>query len=257
MTYTNRLLLIDGYALLHRSFHALSANPLITSDGTNTSAAFCFMRTMVVLINKGSPTHLGVALDMGGKTFRHTMSSEYKANRGPLDPDIKKGRDIMREYLQVLNIRELWAEGFEADDVLGSVAKHFASEDTQVLIYTPDKDLQQILAPHIQILKPKMGAAGFETQTLEDLCAKYDIKRAEQFIEILALWGDSSDNIRGIDGIGEKTAAHLISKYGSIEYIYGNSANLTKKMAQALREGSERLKESLQLVFRCDQFVFE
>lgn len=258
MTYTNRLLLIDGYALLHRSFHALSANPLITSDGTNTSAAFGFMRTLVDLINKVSPTHLGVALDMGGKTFRHTMSSEYKANRGPLDPDIKKGRDIMREYLRILNVRELWAEGFEADDVLGSVAKHFASEDTQVLIYTPDKDLQQILAPHIQILKPKMGAAGFEIQTLEDLCAKYDIKRAEQFIEILALWGDSSDNIRGIDGIGEKTAAHLISKYGSIEYIYGNSANLTKKMAQALREGSERLKEALQLVtIRTDVLIPE
>lgn len=247
MEYKNRLLLIDGYALLYRSHYAFIRNPLITRSGINTSAAFGFMRTLLDCVEQFNPTHIGVAFDLGGKTFRHEMYPDYKANREATPQEIKDCREAVREYLKVLNIVELWAEGFEADDVIGSISAHLASEQTQVLIYTPDKDFQQLLGPNVILLRPK-STNGIEIKTEADLLAQYNIKSPLQFIDILALWGDTADNVPGVDGIGEKTAASLIAKYGSIEHIYGNSSKLTKKMAENLQRCTPQLKRAQELV---------
>ena len=247
MEYKNRLLLIDGYALLYRSHYAFIRNPLITRSGIYTSATFGFMRTLIDCIEQFHPTHIGVAFDLGGKTFRHEMYPEYKANREATPQEIKECREAVREYLKVLNIVELWAEGFEADDVIGSISARLASDETQVMIYTPDKDFQQLLGPNVILLRPK-STNGIEIKTEADLLEQYHIQSPRQFIDILALWGDTSDNVPGVDGIGEKTAASLISKYGSIERIYGNSSNLTKKMAENLQRCTPQLKRAQELV---------
>lgn len=247
MEHKNRLLLIDGYALLYRSHYAFIRNPLITRSGINTSAAFGFMRTMLDCVEQFKPTHIGVAFDLGGKTFRHEMYPEYKANREATPQEIKDCREAVREYLKVLNIVELWAEGFEADDVIGSISAHLASDETQVMIYTPDKDFQQLLGPNVILLRPK-STNGIEIKTEADLLEQYHIKSPRQFVDILALWGDTADNVPGVDGIGEKTAASLISKYGSIEHIYGNSGKLTKKMAENLQRCTPQLKRAQELV---------
>jgi len=248
MSYTNRLLLIDGYALIYRSHYAMSNNPLITSKGENTSAAFGFLRTLMDCIEQFQPTHLGVAFDLGGKTFRHELDPDYKANRPPTPPEVKFGVEVVRKFLETLQVKELWAEGFEADDVIGSIAAHFASEETLVQIYTPDKDFQQLLAPHIQLLRPKSMSSGLTVVTEADLLEKYKIKSPKQFIDILALWGDKVDNVPGVPGIGEKRAAALVSEYGSIEYILGNSAKFTKKMSESLEQNTPQLMRSLELV---------
>ncbi len=247
MEYKNRLLLIDGYALLYRSHYAFIQSPLTTRSGINISAAYGFIRTMLDCVEQFKPTHLGVAFDLGGQTFRHEMYPEYKANREATPQEIKFCLEVVREYLKTLNIIELWAEGFEADDVIGSVATHFASDETQVMIYTPDKDFQQLLEPNIVLLRPKRPS-GIEIKTEQDLLAQYKIKSARQFIDILALWGDTADNVPGVDGIGEKRAAELISKYGNIEHIYGNSAKLTKKLAESLQACTAQLKRAQELV---------
>ena len=207
MEYKNRLLLIDGYALLYRSHYAFIRNPLITRSGINTSAAFGFMRTMLDCVEQFNPTHIGVAFDLGGKTFRHEMYPDYKANREATPQEIKDCREAVREYLKVLNIVELWAEGFEADDVIGSISAHLASEQTQVLIYTPDKDFQQLLGPNVILLRPK-STNGIEIKTEADLLAQYNIKSPLQFIDILALWGDTADNVPGVDGIGDSCESY-------------------------------------------------
>lgn len=248
MSYTKRLLLIDGYALLYRSHYAMINNPLITSKEENTSAAFGFLRTLLDCIDQFQPTHLGVAFDLGGKTFRHEMDENYKSNRPPTPPEVKFGLEVVRQFLKTLHIIELWAEGFEADDVIGSIAHHFASEEVQVQIYSPDKDFQQLLAPHVQLLRPKSMGVGLNLVTEQDLLEKYHIKSAKQFIDILALWGDTADNVPGVPGIGEKRAAALVSEYGSIEYILGNSGRFTKHMAASLEQNTKQLMRSRQLV---------
>lgn len=248
MSYTNRLLLIDGYALIYRSHYAMSTNPLLTSKGENTSAAFGFLRTLMDCVEQFQPTHLGVAFDLGGKTFRHELAPDYKANRPPTPPEVKFGVEVVRKFLETLHVTELWAEGYEADDVVGSIAAHFASEETLVQIYSPDKDFQQLLAPHVQLLRPKSMSSGLVVVTEADLLEKYKIKSPRQFIDILALWGDKVDNVPGVPGIGEKRAAALVSEYGGIEYILGNSARFTKHLAEALAQNTAQLMRSLELV---------
>lgn len=246
-TYKNKLLLIDGYALLYRGYYGFRGEPLRISTGEDIVAGYAFLRSFIKVLEEVAPTHVGVAFDLGGKTFRHEMFPEYKSNRPPTPPEIKFGLSVVRDYLKTLNIIELWAKGYEADDVIGTIVQHFASEDTLVLVMSPDKDFRQLLRPHVQLLRTKPSGEMF-VEAEEDLLVKYKIKNAAQFIDILALWGDAADNVPGVSGIGEKTAASLISMYGSIEYLYGNIAKLKSGIAEKLRNEKESLLRSQELI---------
>lgn len=253
METENRLLGVDAFALLFRGYYALINRPLMTSDGRNTSAVYGFMGSLLAAMDELSPTHIVVAYDLGGPTFRQELDSHYKANREATPEAVLYGADAVKRLLEALGILIASQQGYEADDMLGSVAQTFASEQTTVYLFTQDKDYQQLLGPHTIMHKPLRNAPGNKPFTEADLLAKYPIARPDQFRDILALWGDASDNVPGVPGIGEKTAAKLVGKYGGIAQIYANIGKLTPKLQKALKENKEQLTKSYELVgIRCN-----
>lgn len=248
MPYSNRLLAIDAFALLYRSFYAFINRPLITPEGRNTSAVYGFMRTLIECVKAEQPTHLAVAFDLSQPTFRHQLYSDYKANREATPEPILYGADVLRRLLPALGIALVEAPAYEADDVIGTLAARFASLETKVLLFTPDKDYQQLLNDNVEMLKPSRTGNGVDRITAQTVRDKYKLANAFQFRDILALWGDSSDNIPGIPGIGEKTAARLIAKYGSIDLLRGNLAYLTPKLRASIEENARQLDLARQLV---------
>lgn len=238
-----KLLLLDAYALIYRAYFAFINRPMKNSKGLNTSAIFGFTKTMLDAIKKIEPTHVAVGFDLSGPTFRTKLYSDYKANRQETPEDIRSSVPIIKEMLKIMNIPILELQGYEADDIIGTAAKKAEPLGYEVYMMTPDKDYGQLLSPNIKIVKP--GKAGNEmvTVTSDEFCKGYEIQDPIQFIDILALWGDVSDNIKGVNKIGEKTAAKLISTYGSIDNILAN----TDKLSPAQRENLDAAHELLKL----------
>lgn len=243
-----KLILIDGHALMFRMYYAFLRRPMINSKGVDTSVLFGFTKYLLELINKEQPTHLAVAFDPPCKTFRHEFYSEYKANRSAAPEVIKESLEPLCNIVKALNIPVLMSEGFEADDVIGSVAKQWSQKGFTVVMVSPDKDLGQLIDDNIFQFKP--GKSGAENEILgkKEICEKFSIENPLQIIDILAIWGDASDNVPGVRGIGEVGAKKLVSQFGSVENIIANADKLPAKQKQSVLDSIESLKTSKFLV---------
>lgn len=212
-----KLFLLDAMALIYRAYFALNKNPRITSKGINTSAFLGFANTLLELLKKERPTHLGVAFDTMAPTARHLEFTQYKANREKMPEDIEVCIPYIKRFLKAMNIPVLYAEGYEADDVVGTLSKKAEQAGYTVYMVTPDKDFGQLVSPNIFMYKPARMGNGIEILGPEEVCAKFGVSHQLQVIDMLGLWGDASDNIPGIPGVGEVTARKLIAQFGSVE----------------------------------------
>ncbi len=213
-----KLLLIDGMAAVYRGYYAMNNNPRINSKGMNTSAALGFTMGLYDIIRSQKPTHIGVAFDLPAPTFRHEMYSEYKAHRDPMPEDIESNLPWICKVIDAFRIPRLTCEGFEADDVIGTLS-HAAEQAgfDDVLMATPDKDFAQLVTPHVHIYRYGRGKNPDAIMGVQEVCEKFNVSECHQVIDLLGLWGDAIDNIPGIQGVGEKTAKKLIAQFGSIE----------------------------------------
>lgn len=230
----NRLFLLDAYALIYRSYFAFINAPRINSKGLNTSAMLGFVNTLEQLFRLENPTHIAVAFDMKGPTFRHEAFENYKSQRESMPEDIRTAIPWIRKIITAYNIPIIEKEGFEADDVIGTLAKEYEKKGFQVYMVTPDKDYGQLVSENIFIYKPNRMGNGIEKLGINEICEKYKIKNPLQVIDILGLMGDSSDNIPGCQGIGPVTAEKLVGEYGSIDGIYQNIDKIKGKMRENL-----------------------
>ncbi len=244
----NRLLLLDAYALIYRAYYAFINRPMKNSKGLNTSAIYGFTRATLDAIKKFNPTHVAVGFDLSGPTFRSEMYPEYKAQREETPEDIRAAIPIIKDILRAMQIPIVELKGYEADDVIGTLAVQANPDEFEVYMMTPDKDYGQLLSKNIKIAKPGRGGNEMEIVTEEEFCKGYDIQSPKQFVDILALWGDASDNIKGVNKIGEKTAAKLIAEYGSIENILHNTGKLSPAMRQNLDSSHDLLSLNRKLV---------
>jgi len=243
----NRLFLLDAYALIYRSYFAFINAPRVNSKGLNTSTMLGFVNTLDQLIKNEKPTHIAIAFDMRGPTFRHDMFPEYKAQREVMPEDIRKAIPYIREIIQGYKIPILEKEGFEADDVIGTLAKTAEKEGFQVYMVTPDKDYAQLVSENIFMYKPKRMGNEIEILGVEQVCEKFQITNPLQVIDVLGLMGDTSDNIPGCPGIGPKTAMKLVSEFGGIEGVYQNIHKLKGKQKENLEQFKEQVLISRKL----------
>ena len=211
-----KLFLIDAYAMIYRAYYAMIKNPRINSKGQNTSAIMGFLNSLHEILTKEQPTLLGVAFDPAGPTFRHEAYAEYKAQRESCPEDIKASVPIIKKILKAYRIPILECEGYEADDVIGTLATQADAQGIDTLMVTPDKDYAQLVTPRVRMFRPRFGNNGYEELGVEEVKQKYDISNTAQVIDLLGLMGDTADNIPGCPGVGEKTAAKLIKQFGSI-----------------------------------------
>ncbi|MDR1544111.1 MAG: DNA polymerase I [Prevotellaceae bacterium] len=236
-----KLFLLDAYALIYRAYYAFFKNPRINSKGLNTSAIFGFVNTLEDVLKHENPTHIAVAFDPAGKTFRHEAFEQYKAQRQKMPEDIKLSIPYIKQIIEAYGITVFQVEGFEADDVIGTLAKMTQELDYEVFMMTPDKDYGQLVDSHIFQYKPRFGSAGFDTLGVTEIKQKYDVENPAQVIDLLGLMGDISDNIPGCAGVGKKTAAKLLKEFGTIENLLEN----TSKIKGALKEKIENSKEQI------------
>jgi len=236
-----KIFLLDAMALIYRGYYALIKSPRITSKGVNTTAVFGFMNTLFDLLQNEELTHIAVSFDTGAPTLRHAEFEDYKANREATPDDIVNGIPIIMEILKAMNIPIILKDGYEADDIIGTMAKRAEMEDFEVYMMTSDKDYGQLVSEHIHIYKPGKLGQKAEVIGVKEVCEKYEIQRPEQLIDILGLWGDASDNIPGVPSIGEVKAKRLISEYHSIENIYQNIDQLPENsIKKALVEHQDK-----------------
>ena len=240
MKTADKLFLLDAYALIYRAYYALIKNPRINSKGQNTSAIMGFVNTLEEVLKKENPTHIGIAFDPAGPTFRHEAYPAYKAQREETPEDIRKSVPIIKEIIKAYNIPILEVMGFEADDVIGTLATKAGEKGIDTYMLTPDKDYGQLVKEHIYMYRPKF-TGGFEIMGSEEVKAKYDLSSTLQVIDLLGLMGDASDNIPGCPGVGEKTAQKLIREFGSIE----NLLEHTDQLKGALKTKVETNKEQI------------
>lgn len=232
------MFLLDALALIYRAYYALIRNPRITSKGRNTNAQFGFTNTLFDLINKEKPTHLAVCFDTGVPTERHTDFAAYKANRQAAPEDLSDSIGDIKRIIRGFNIPVVEVDGYEADDVIGTLAWQAADAGYSVYMVTPDKDYGQLLIhPHVCIYKPGYQGSSTEILDAKKICEKWDIQRVEQVIDILGLMGDAVDNIPGIAGIGEKTAAKLLKEYDTLENVVANAENIKGSLGEKIRKG--------------------
>ncbi len=234
-----KLYLLDAYALIFRAYYAFLRNPRMNSKGFNTSAVFGFLNALLEILEKEKPTHIAVVFDHKSPTFRVKEFPFYKANREETPEDIRAAEPWIRRLIEALHIPILEAEGYEADDVIATLAKKGEEEGFEVFMVTPDKDFMQLLTDRIKMLKPAKGGNPPEIITPQDVMEKYGLSDPKQFIDILALMGDTADNIPGVKGVGEKTAAKLISQYGSIEQLYDHLDEIKGKLKEKLENDKE------------------
>lgn len=227
-----KLFLIDAMALIYRAHFAFSKNPRINSRGLNTSSVFGFANTLLEVLDKEKPSHIGVGFDLPGPTFRHEQFEAYKAQRQEQPEDITLAIPYIKQLLTGMDIPILEMPGFEADDIIGTIAKRAVKEGFTVYMLTPDKDYAQLVEPGIFLYRPSYLGKGYDVLGVDEVLAKFNIKRTEQVIDILGLQGDASDNIPGIPGIGEKTAQKLIEEYDTVEGVIANSDKLKGKMKE-------------------------
>ena len=234
-----KLFLLDAFALVFRAYYALIRNPRITSKGRNTNAQFGFTNTLIDLIKNQNPTHMAVCFDTHAPTERHTDFADYKANRQETPEDILSAVPDIKRIIEGLNIPVIAIDGYEADDVIGALAKQAEKEGYEVFMVTPDKDYGQLVSDNIKIYKPPYQGGNFEIMGPKEVCAKWDIEKVEQVIDILGMMGDAVDNIPGIAGVGEKTAAKLLKEYGTLENVLQNAANIKGKLGEKIIAGKE------------------
>lgn len=238
----SKLFLIDAYALIYRSYYAFLRNPRINSKGLNTSAIMGFCNTLNEVLTKESPTHIGVAFDHG-KTFRHDAFPEYKAQREETPEDIKLSVPLIKQILEAMHIPILQVDGFEADDIIGTVATRFGSDGIETFMLTPDKDYGQLIGPNVFMYRPHHGG-GYEIIGEKEVGDKYGIPTPAQVIDLLALMGDTADNFPGCPGVGEKTAAKLINQFGSIDNMLQHTNEIKGKLREKVENAIEDIKMS-------------
>lgn len=247
MNDKKKLFLLDAMALVYRAYFAFSKNPRINSKGLNTSAMLGFTNTLWEVLKNENPTHIAVATDMIGPTQRHVDFVEYKANREKMPEDLAASLPYIDKILQAFNIPLLGVEGYEADDVIGTLAKQAEKEGFFTYMMTPDKDFGQLVSENIFMYKPARMGNKAEVWGVKEVCERYGIKEPEQLIDILGLWGDASDNIPGVPGIGEKRAKELIGKYGSIENLLKHTDELKGKQKENVENFSDQALVSKEL----------
>ena len=240
----DKLFLLDAYALIYRAYYAFIKNPRINSKGQNTSAIMGFVNTLHEVITKEKPTHLGVAFDPAGPTFRHEAFPEYKAQRDACPEDIKMSVPIIKDILKAFHIPVLEVGGFEADDVIGTLATKAGATGIDTYMLTPDKDYGQLVQPHVYMFRPRYGDAGYETLGIEEIKEKYDITTPLQVIDLLGLMGDTADNIPGCPGVGEKTAIKLIKQFGSIDHLLESTSELKGALKKKIEENRKQIEFS-------------
>lgn len=240
-----KLFLIDAYALIFRFYYAFINSPMRNPEGQNVSAVFGFVKFLNEIIERECPHHLGVAFDPRGGNFRHELFADYKANRSATPEDIRASVPLIKEVLQAMRIPILEVAGYEADDVIGTLSnKASLTGEFQTFMVTPDKDYGQLVRDNVFIYKPAKGGVGVEILGPSQVCAQFDLSDPRQVIDILAIWGDASDNIPGVPGIGEKGARKLVAEFGSVENIIANADKLSPKQRDSVLANEEQLRLS-------------
>lgn len=239
----DKLFLLDAYALIYRAYYAFIKNPRINSKGMNTSAVLGFCNTLHEVLSKEKPTYLGVAFDPHGPTFRSEAYDQYKAQREDTPEDIRASVPIIKEVLKAMRIPVLEAEGFEADDVIGTLATKAGAEGIKTYMLTPDKDYGQLVRGNVVMYRPRHGG-GYETLDADGVCQKYGIESTAQVIDLLGLMGDAADNIPGCPGVGEKTAVKLLQQFGSIDSLLERTSELKGALKKKVEENAEQIKFS-------------
>ena len=242
------LYLLDAYALIYRAYYALIRSPRINSKGQNTSAVYGFVNTLNDVLTTEKPDFIGIAFDPAGGTFRHEAYPDYKAQREATPEDIKWAVPVIKDIIRAYNIPILEVKGYEADDVIGTLALKGVEAGLEVHMVTPDKDYAQLVKPGIFMRRPGHGAAGMEKLGPAEVCAKYGITDTEQVIDLLGLMGDTADNVPGCPGVGEKTAVKLITQFGSIDNLLANTDQLKGAMKKKVEENVEQIRFSKFLV---------
>jgi len=242
-----KLFLLDAMALIYRAFFALNKNPRISSKGLNTSAILGFTNTLYEVLKKEKPAYIGVAFDSMAPTQRHIDFTAYKANREKMPDDLAASIPYIMQIIEAFRIPILIMDGYEADDIIGTLAKQAEKDGFLTYMMTPDKDFGQLVSDHIFMYKPAKSGEDAQIWGPKEVCERYGIAKPEQMIDILGLWGDASDNIPGVPGIGEKTAAKLISQYGSIEKLLESTADLKGKQKENLENFADQARQSRQL----------
>lgn len=235
-----KLFLVDAYAIIYRAYYAFIRNPRVNSKGLNTSAIFGFVNTLEDVLKREKPTHIAVAFDPKGKTFRHEAYEQYKAQREATPEDIRLAVPIIKNLIKAYNIPALEIPGYEADDVIGTMAKKAEQAGFEVFMLTPDKDYGQLVSDHIFMYRPK-HTGGFETMGPAEVKAKYDLDSHEQVIDLLGLMGDASDNIPGCPGVGEKTAVKLLKEFGSIDTLLSRTDELKGALKTKIEENKDQI----------------
>lgn len=238
----DKLFLIDAYALIYRSYYALIKNPRINSKGFNTSAIMGFVNTLNEIMTKEQPTHIAVAFDHG-KTFRDEAFPQYKAQREETPEDIRRSVPVIKDIIAAMNIPALQADGFEADDIIGTLAVKAGGLGVETYMLTPDKDYGQLVRDNVFIFRPRHGG-GYEKMGPKEVCAKYAIDSPQQVIDLLALMGDSADNFPGCPGVGEKTAAKLIAQFGDVDNMLDNTADIKGKLREKVETAVDDIRMS-------------
>ncbi len=242
-----RLFLLDAYALIFRAYYALIKMPRMTSDGFNTSAIFGFVNTLEEVLRKEKPTHIAVCFDPKGPTFRSELLESYKGERPDTPEDIKRSIPIIKEIIKCYGIPVLESPGYEADDVIGTMATRASKEGFTTYMMTPDKDFGQLVGPNVLQYKPSYRGQDFELRGEKEVCERYGIERTSQVIDLLALMGDKIDNIPGCPGVGEKTAQKLIADFGSVEDIIARSSELKGALKKKIEENAATIMLSKDL----------
>ena len=242
------LYLLDAYALIYRAYYALIRSPRINSKGQNTSAIFGFVNTLHDVLRKHHPDYLGIAFDPAGGTFRHEAYPEYKAQREATPEDIRQAVPVIKELIRAFRIPILEVPGYEADDVIGTLARKGAEQGLEVRMVTPDKDYAQLVTPNIKMVRPGSGSKPAEVMGEAEVCEKYGLTSTAQIIDLLGLMGDTADNIPGCPGVGEKTAVKLISQFGGIDELLSRTEELKGTMRKKVEENAEQIRFSKFLV---------
>ena len=240
----NKLFLLDAYALIYRAYYAFIKNPRVNSKGFNTSAILGFVNTLEEVLRKENPTHIGIAFDPSGPTFRHEAYPEYKAQREATPETIRQSVPIIKEIIHAYHIPILEVSGYEADDVIGTLATEAGKQGITTYMMTPDKDYGQLVTDNVFMYRPKYGDKEFEVLGIEEIKTKFNIETTEQVIDMLGLMGDAADNIPGCPGVGEKTAQKLIAQFGSIENLLEHTDELKGALKKKVEENKEQISFS-------------
>ena len=248
-----KLFLLDGMALVYRAHFALVARPIFTSRGENSSALYGFTQTLLEILKNQQPTHIAVAFDTDAPTHRHTEYAEYKATRQAMPEDISQALPHVRRMIEAFNIQVLTCDGYEADDIIGTIVRKAEKQGFKSYMVTPDKDFGQLIDENTFLYKPSRMGDGVEILGVPEIKARWGIERSDQVVDVLALMGDSSDNIPGLPGIGEKTAMKLIGQFGTVENVLAGASTLSGKLKENLEKNRDLALVSKRLAtIMCD-----